>query len=123
MLSRGLTPNRWISPATAAPPGLTLRTVNLYTVCNDDGRCRMDEIPYLMRGRREVATDSSVLVSSSKFLNDPRFREFVTTENLRRNGRDYPMTYGYTTLISAVREVQDQDRIEDLFKAARRGWP
>jgi len=83
----------------------------------------MDDIPYLMRGRRDVATDSSALISSSKFLNDVRIREWVTSENLRRNGRDYPMTYGIPALISAVREVQDHDRIEELFKEARRGWP
>jgi ubiquinone biosynthesis protein Coq4 len=87
------------------------------------GEAGMDDVPYLMRGRREVATDSSVLISSSKFLNDARIREWVTAENLRRNGRDYPMTYGIPSLIAAVREVQDQDRIETLFKDARRGWP
>jgi ubiquinone biosynthesis protein Coq4 len=83
----------------------------------------MDDVPYLMRGRKAVGTDSSVLISSSKFLNDGRIRDWVTSENLRRNGRDYPMTYGIPSLISAVREVQDQDRIEVLFNAARKDWP
>jgi ubiquinone biosynthesis protein COQ4 len=83
----------------------------------------MDDVPYLMRGRQAVTTDSSVLISSSKFLNDGRIRDWIVSENLRRNGRDYPMTYGIPALISAVREVQDQDRIEDLFNEARRGWP
>ncbi|HET6970796.1 MAG TPA: Coq4 family protein [Phenylobacterium sp.] len=83
----------------------------------------MDDVPYLMRGRRAVSTESSVLISSSKFLNDARIREWVVNENLRRNGRDYPMTYGIPSLIAAVREVQDQDRIEALFDEARRGWP
>lgn len=82
----------------------------------------MDDVPYLMRGRRAISTESSVLISSSKFLNDSRIREWVVSENLRRNGRDYPMTYGIPSLISAVREVQDQDRIEDLFNAARKDW-
>ncbi len=83
----------------------------------------MDDVPYLMRGRQPVATDSSVLISSSKYLNDARIREWVVNENLRRNGRDYPMTYGIPSLISAVREVQDHARIEALFQEARRGWP
>jgi ubiquinone biosynthesis protein Coq4 len=83
----------------------------------------MDDVPYLMRGRRAVTTESSVLISSSKFLNDARIREWVVNENLRRNGRDYPMTYGIPSLIAAVRDVQDQDRIEALFDEARRGWP
>ncbi len=83
----------------------------------------MDDVPYLMRGRKAVSTDSSVLISSSKYLNDARIREWVVNENLRRNGRDYPMTYGIPSLISAVREVQDHARIETLFQEARRGWP
>jgi ubiquinone biosynthesis protein Coq4 len=83
----------------------------------------VNDVPYLMRGRKPMSTESSVLVSSSKFLNDVRIREWVVNENLRRNGRDYPMTYGIPALISAVREVQDQERIEELFKEARRGWP
>ncbi len=83
----------------------------------------MDDVPYLMRGRKAVTTESSVLISSSKFLNDARIRDWVSSENLRRNGRDYPATYGIPSLISAVREVQDQSRIEDLFKEARRTWP
>ena len=33
-----------------------------------------DAIPYLLRGMRAVSTDSSVLVSSSRYLNDPRVR-------------------------------------------------
>jgi len=83
----------------------------------------MDDVPYLMRGRRAMSTASSVLISSSKYLNDGRIREWVTNENLRRNGRDYPMTYGIPALISAVREVQDQQRLEVLFNEARRDWP
>ncbi len=83
----------------------------------------MDDVPYLMRGRKAVSTDSSVLISSSKFLNDARIRDWISSENLRRNGRDYPMTYGIPALISAVREVQDQDRIEEMVNEARLGWP
>lgn len=85
----------------------------------------MDEkdLPYLMRGRKKVETTSSALISSSKYLNDYRLREWVVTQCLKRNGTDIPPTYGIPMLIEAVREVQDQDRIEVLFNEARRNWP
>ncbi|MDO9487487.1 MAG: hypothetical protein Q7J32_03865, partial [Sphingomonadaceae bacterium] len=82
-----------------------------------------NDLPYLMRGRKKVETTSSALISSSKYLNDYRIREWVTTQCLKRNGTDVPPTYGIPMLIEAVREVQDQDRIEVLFKEARRNWP
>ncbi|WP_432770029.1 MAG: hypothetical protein HEQ22_04575 [Sphingopyxis sp.] len=82
-----------------------------------------EDLPYLQRGRQKVETTSSVLISSSKYMNDFRIREWVTTQCLKRNGRDYPVTYGIPSLIDAVREVQDHERIEELFNEARRGWP
>ena len=83
----------------------------------------MDDVPYLMRGRRTVTTESSVLISSSKFLNDARIREWVTTQSLRKAGDDVPLTYGIPTLIQAMRELQDHERIEALFNEARKDWP
>lgn len=82
-----------------------------------------DDLPYLMRGRKKVETTSSALISSSKYLNDYRIREWVTTQSLKRNGTDYPPTYGIPMLIDAVREIQDHGRIETLFNEKRRSWP
>ena len=50
----------------------------------------MDDIPYLARGVALLGTDSSVLISSSKYLNDPRLRDWIAKIALRRNGPDYP---------------------------------
>jgi ubiquinone biosynthesis protein COQ4 len=83
----------------------------------------MDDVPYLMRGRKEITTESSVLISSSKFLNDARIREWVVSQNLRKAGDDVPLTYGIPTLIQAMRELQDHERIEVLFNEARKDWP
>jgi ubiquinone biosynthesis protein COQ4 len=83
----------------------------------------MDDVPYLMRGRKEITTESSVLISSSKFLNDARIREWVVSQNLRKAGDDVPLTYGIPSLIAAIRELQDHERIETLFNAARKDWP
>jgi ubiquinone biosynthesis protein Coq4 len=82
-----------------------------------------ENLPYLQRGRQKVETTSTALISSSKYLNDYRIREWVVNQSLKRNGRDMPSTYGIPMLIEAVREVQDHDRIETLFNEARRTWP
>jgi ubiquinone biosynthesis protein Coq4 len=82
-----------------------------------------DTLPYLQRGRQKVETHSTMLISSSKYLNDYRIREWVTNQCLKRNGRDLPSTYGIPSLIDAVREVQDHERIDVLFGEARRNWP
>ena len=63
-----------------------------------------EDLPYLMRGAKRVTTESSVLISSSKYLNDIRIREWVVNQSLKRNGNDLPPTYGIPKLIEAVRE-------------------
>lgn len=82
-----------------------------------------EELPYLMRAYEPVKTESSLLVSSSPYLNDYRIREWVTSQCLRRNGKDNAQTYGIPMLISAMRDVQPHDRIDELFNEARRDWP
>ena len=72
-----------------------------------------------MNGRRTVPTLSSVLVSSSRWLNEPAIREWISTESLRKNGADYPLLYGTHDLITAIDRVQDRDRVEKLIRAER----
>lgn len=73
-----------------------------------------------LNGRREVPTLSSMLVSSSRWLNDARIREWIETESLRRNGEDYPLLYGLGELVKAIDEVRDRGRAERLIKEERR---
>lgn len=82
-----------------------------------------EDLPYLQRGRQTVETTSTALISSSKYLNDHRIREWIVNQCLKRNGRDLPSTWGIPSLIEAVREVQDHGRIDELFNEARRDWP
>jgi len=82
-----------------------------------------EDLPYLQRGRQKLETPSTALISSSKYLNDYRIREWIVNQCLKRNGRDMPPTYGIPMLIEAIREVQDHGRIETLFNEARRSWP
>jgi ubiquinone biosynthesis protein COQ4 len=74
-------------------------------------------------GRTKVSTHSSVLVSSSPFLNDPRLREWLSTESLRRNGADYPLLYGIPAMIEAIEATRDADKVNSLIKAERRKNP
>lgn len=78
---------------------------------------------FYLNGRVTVRTESSVPVSSSRWLNDARVREWVSTESLRRNGHDYPLLYGLPTLMHAVDEVSDVDQVERLVAEERRKNP
>lgn len=79
----------------------------------------MDDVPYLARGILPVGTDSSVLVSSSKYLNDPRLREWVAMIALKANGPDFPPAAEMHQLIGILAELRDFDRIEAMITAER----
>jgi len=74
-----------------------------------------DYIPYFMRGLQDIPTASSRLVSSSKFLNNTVIREYVMQESLRRNGRDFPMTYALPNLFQALYTIRDEKRINEML--------
>ncbi len=79
-----------------------------------------EEIPYLMRGILPVATESSLLVSSSRYLNSSKLRDWVATHMLRRSGKDRPTTAEAYELHLILREVQDWNAIEEMFKEERK---
>lgn len=83
----------------------------------------MADYAYLMKGIQKVETDSSVLVSSSRYLNDARVRDWVATHLLRRNGPDIPTPSDSIQLVQILRDVQDLDHINDLFAAERQQNP
>jgi len=76
----------------------------------------MDNLAYLMTSVKPVATQSSVLVSSSPWLNHPVLRDWIATQYLRRNGPDR-MTSSDTAdrLIPLLAELRDQDRVAALI--------
>jgi ubiquinone biosynthesis protein COQ4 len=81
------------------------------------------EVPYLLRGQKTVATESSVLVSSSKYLNDADLRDWVSTHFLRRSSKDMPTPSDAYKLYMIVKELYDYDRIEALFTEDRKRFP
>lgn len=84
---------------------------------------KMDEYSYLMGGINKVSTESSLLVSSSRYLNDARVRDWVATHLLRRNGADVPTPSDSIQLVQILREVQDIGHINALFAEERRKNP
>ena len=76
----------------------------------------MDNLAYLMTSVKPVATQSSVLVSSSPWLNHPMLRDWIATQYLRRNGPDR-MTSSDTAdgLIPLLAELRDRDRVVVLI--------
>jgi hypothetical protein len=79
-----------------------------------------DDVPYLMRGVTRMMTDSSVLISSSEYLNDAELRDWIAYVMLRRNGADDPPENERTQLVRILARVQDAGKIEGLIAAERK---
>lgn len=78
------------------------------------------DIPYLLRGVVPVTTESSLLISSSKYLNNPRMREWIAMICLRRNGPDFPPQAEMYEFVDIINEIRDLDYIEHLFTEERK---
>jgi ubiquinone biosynthesis protein COQ4 len=83
----------------------------------------MDDIPYLARGINLLGTDSSLLVSNSKYLNSPKLREWVAFIALKKNGPDFPPAAEMYQLLPILNELRDFDHIETLISAERKVNP
>ncbi|EQB02561.1 hypothetical protein L288_16330 [Sphingobium quisquiliarum P25] len=83
----------------------------------------MTELPYLMRGVMPVGTDSSVLVSSSKYLNNPRLREWLAMICLRKNGADIPPQAEMYEFLPILDSLRDFDAVEEMFTQERKVNP
>jgi len=81
------------------------------------------ETPYLGRGVRQMSTESSALISSSKYLNSPRMREWVSTSLLRRNGPDFPIPADNIELVAALAKIRDEQAVDELFEVERKTNP
>ena len=84
---------------------------------------RVPDNSYFASSNVAVETDSSVLVSSSKFLNSPLMRDWVATYLLRRNGRDRTVSSDNIDLNKALVDVLNGAEIDALFEAERNTNP
>jgi ubiquinone biosynthesis protein COQ4 len=80
-------------------------------------------LDYFNGAIRTVTTDSSVLVSSSKYLNHAGLRALVAQEFLRRNGPDLPNTAFIPQVAQILHELEDMPRIIELFEMEKARLP
>ncbi len=80
-----------------------------------------EEANYL-KGHDEPAT-SSVLISNSRFLNNPRFRDVYAQMGLKRNAGDLPDAYLIPEINRAVAEETDMARLYQLLESERKRLP
>jgi ubiquinone biosynthesis protein Coq4 len=80
----------------------------------------MDNLDYLMQRVKPVSVGSSVLTSTSKYLNHAGLRDWVATHFLRRNGPDRG-NEGDTAdgLIPALAQLTDVNEVEALIERER----
>ena len=81
------------------------------------------EREYFNGAIRKVETESSVLVSSSKYLNNAELRGLITQEMLRRNGPDLPNTAYIPEVAQALMMLEDFGRIMALFEEEKARLP
>ncbi|MBU6392975.1 MAG: hypothetical protein KGQ75_00215 [Sphingomonadales bacterium] len=79
-----------------------------------------EEVPYLARGVLPVETPSSVLVSSSKYLNNPRLRDWLAMILLRKNGPDLPPPAEMYEFLPILESLRDHEHIEAMFTEERK---
>lgn len=72
---------------------------------------------------RKVETESSVLISSSKYLNHQELRHLVSQEMLRRNGADMPNTAFIPEVAQILMMLEDFPRIIALFEQEKARLP
>ena len=83
-----------------------------------DGRLLDADESRYMQGAVEPAT-SSVLISNSKYLNNPYYRDAFSQFALRRHGHDLPNTYVIPMMTKALNEVTDYAEFARLVAEER----
>jgi len=82
-----------------------------------------NEAAYLKGGVMPLTSDSSVLISSSKYLNSAAMRTLVAQEMLRKYGADLPPAYFIPETMAAFAEVTDYPEVLGLFATERAANP
>lgn len=81
------------------------------------------EIDYLRGGSKPLTTDSSVLVSSSSYLNSAAMRHITAQEMLRKYGSDLTPAYFIPEINAAFAELQDYPAVLRWFADERAAKP
>ena len=78
---------------------------------------------YFNGAMRTVETTSSVMVSSSPYLNNAELRHLVAQEMLRRNGPDLPNTAFIPQVVQILHNLEDMEEIVRLFEEEKKRLP
>ena len=78
---------------------------------------------YFNAAIQKIGTESSVLVSSSKYLNDANLRHLIAQEMLRRNGNDLPNTAFIPEVAQILHMLEDVPAIIGLFEEEKLRLP
>jgi ubiquinone biosynthesis protein Coq4 len=81
------------------------------------------ESDYLKGNTKPLTTASSVLVSSSKYLNSGRLRDVVAQEMLRKWGHDVPPAFLVPETMQAFMELIDFPNVFRLFEEEKASKP
>lgn len=76
------------------------------------------EAPPLALGAKPIATTSSVLVSSSKYLDDAGIREHLAFQALRKIGPDYPSYVGAYQWYELLKPYRNEAEVDAMFRDA-----
>lgn len=80
-------------------------------------------LDYFNGAIKKIETTSSVLVSSSKYLNHAGLRDLISQEMLRRNGPDLPNTAFIPEVAQILIMLEDLPRIMQLFEEEKARLP
>lgn len=72
---------------------------------------------------KKLETTSSVLISSSPYLNHAELRHLIAQEMLRRNGSDLPNTAFIPEVAQILHDLEDMPTIIGLFEAEKARLP
>lgn len=81
------------------------------------------ERAYFNGAIKSVSTESSVLISSSRYLNNAELRHLIGQEMLRRNGPDMPATAFIPEVAQQLMMLEDYPRIMALFEKEKARLP
>lgn len=81
------------------------------------------ERAYFNGAIKSIPTDSSVLISSSRYLNNAELRHLIAQEMLRRNGPDMPATAYIPEVAQQLMMLEDYPRIMALFEEEKARLP
>ena len=90
---------------------------------NTQARVSDADRAYFNGGIVSIATESSLLVSNSPYLNHAGLRALIAQEMLRRNGADLPNTAFIPEVAQILHELEDMPVILRLFEEEKARLP